>query len=150
MKALIQRVDKASVAVDGEIVGKIAQGLVVLVGVAAGDTENDIDYIVDKIVNIRIFSDADDKFNLSVANIKGDLLVISQFTLLADVRKGRRPSFIAAAPPNEAEYLFNLLVKRLYSSGLKINTGHFKKHMIIEIINNGPVTIMIDSKEKVI
>ena len=148
MKALLQRVTKASVTVGGEEVGRIGEGLVVLLGVAAGDTERDADYLVRKIVNLRIFTDAADKFNLSALDIKGEILLISQFTLLADARKGRRPSFTDAAPPERAEALFNYAVGLARASGLKVATGRFQQHMEVEIHNNGPVTIMLDSREK--
>jgi D-tyrosyl-tRNA(Tyr) deacylase len=148
MKALLQRVAKSSVTVEGKVVGRIAQGLVVLLGVADGDCEKDAEYLADKIVNLRIFSDEQSKFNLSTLNVNGDLLVISQFTLLADTRKGRRPSFSAAAPPEKAETLYNYFVKRLKQTGLKVETGEFGAHMMVEIANDGPVTIMLDSAEK--
>lgn len=148
MKALIQRVSQASVTVGGEEVGRIGQGLVVLLGVAVGDTEKDAQYLVPKIVNLRIFTDAQDKFNLSALDVKGELLFISQFTLLADARKGRRPSFIEAAPPGQAEALFNYVVGLARESGLKVATGRFQQHMQVEIHNEGPVTIMLDSREK--
>ncbi len=148
MKALLQRVLKASVTVNGEVVGKIEQGLVVLLGVANGDTEKDADYLVNKIINLRIFSDAADKFNLSVLDVKGEILLISQFTLMADSRHGRRPDFIDAAPPEQAEKLFNYAVDKTRFSGLKVETGRFQQHMEVEIHNSGPVTIMLDSKDK--
>jgi D-tyrosyl-tRNA(Tyr) deacylase len=148
LKALIQRVSQASVTVGGEEVGRIGQGLVVLLGVAVGDTEKDAQYLVPKIVNLRIFTDAQDKFNLSALDVKGELLFISQFTLLADARKGRRPSFIEAAPPGQAEALFNYVVGLARESGLKVATGRFQQHMQVEIHNEGPVTIMLDSREK--
>ncbi len=150
MKALIQRVSQASVTVDGEEVGKIGQGLVVLLGVAVGDTEKDAQYLVPKIVNLRIFTDAQDKFNLSALDVNGELLFVSQFTLLADARKGRRPSFIEAAPPGQAEALFNYAVGLARESGLKVATGRFQQHMQVEIHNDGPVTIMLDSRDKVV
>ncbi len=148
MKALLQRVGQASVTVDGKEVGRIGQGLVVLLGVAVGDTEKDAQYIVPKIVNLRIFTDAQGKFNLSALDVKGDLLFVSQFTLLADTRKGRRPSFVEAAPPDKAEALFNYAVGLARESGLKVATGRFQQHMQVEIHNDGPVTIMLDSREK--
>ena len=148
MKALLQRVSKASVSVNGEEVGKIGQGLVVLLGVANGDTEKDADYLIQKTINLRIFTDAADKLNLSALDIKGEILLISQFTLLADTRHGRRPSFIDAAPPEQAEVLFNYVVDLARASGLKVATGRFQQHMEIEIHNNGPVTVMLDSKDK--
>jgi len=148
LKALLQRVGQASVTVDGKEVGRIGQGLVVLLGVAVGDTEKDAQYIVPKIVNLRIFTDAQGKFNLSALDVKGDLLFVSQFTLLADTRKGRRPSFVEAAPPDKAEALFNYAVGLARESGLKVATGRFQQHMQVEIHNDGPVTIMLDSREK--
>jgi len=148
MKALLQRVVKSSVTVEGKVVGRIAQGLVVLLGVADGDCEKDAEYLADKIVNMRIFSDEQSKFNLSTLNVNGELLVISQFTLLADTRKGRRPSFSTAAPPEKAETLYNYFVMRLKQTGLKVETGEFGAHMMVEIANDGPVTIMLDSAEK--
>jgi D-tyrosyl-tRNA(Tyr) deacylase len=148
LKAVVQRVTSASVSVAGEVVGKIGSGLAVLVGIAAEDTEKDINYLVDKIAQLRIFSDADGKFNISALEIGGEMLLISQFTLLADTRKGRRPSFIGAAPPQQAEAMFNLFVERMCSTGLKVQTGCFQAHMLVEIHNDGPVTITLDSKEK--
>ena len=148
MKALVQRVSQASVTVDGEVVGKIGSGLVVLIGVAAEDTEKDVTYLVDRVAQLRIFSDDAGKFNISALETGGEMLLISQFTLLADTRKGRRPSFTEAAPPQQAESLFNLFVERMRSTGLKVETGRFQAHMLVEIHNDGPVTIMLDSKEK--
>ncbi len=148
MKALLQRVGKASVGIDGEEVGRIDRGLVVFLGVADGDTERDAQYLMQKIVNLRIFTDAEGRFNLSVLDIGGELLLISQFTLLADTRKGRRPSFIEAAPPDKAEALFDYSVGLARESGLKVATGRFQQHMQVEIHNDGPVTIMLDSRDK--
>jgi D-tyrosyl-tRNA(Tyr) deacylase len=148
VKALLQRVSKASVSVAGEEVGKIGRGLVVLLGVASGDTEKDAQYLVQKIINLRIFTDSQDKFNLSALDVKGDLLLVSQFTLLADARKGRRPSFVEAAPPEKAEALFNCAVGLARESGLIVATGRFQQHMQVEIHNDGPVTIMLDSRDK--
>ena len=148
MKALLQRVTAASVSVDSNKVGGIGRGLVVFIGVAGGDSRKDIDYLVQKTINLRIFSDEKDRFNLSLLDIGGELLLVSQFTLLADSRKGRRPSFTDAAPPQEAEKLFNLFVDRAIASGLKVSTGRFQQYMQVEIHNDGPVTIMLDSREK--
>jgi D-tyrosyl-tRNA(Tyr) deacylase len=148
VKALLQRVTRASVTIDGEVVGSIGRGLVVLVGVAAGDSPKDADYLVQKLVNLRIFADEAEKFNLSALDIKAELLLVSQFTLLADTRKGRRPSFSEAAPPQQAEELFEHFVAEAKASGLKVATGRFQQYMQVEIHNDGPVTILLDSREK--
>ena len=148
MKALIQRVTRASVTVDGRTTGQIEQGLVVLLGVAAEDKERDADYLADKIVNLRIFSDDDSKFNLSLLQIKGALLVISQFTLLADTRHGRRPSFTGAALPAKAEALYNYYINKVKENGVTVETGIFAAHMQVNIVNDGPVTIWLDSRDK--
>jgi D-tyrosyl-tRNA(Tyr) deacylase len=148
MKALLQRVVRASVTVNGETTGSINNGLVVLVGVANGDTIKDAQYLAQKTASLRIFSDSEGKFNLSCLDVKGDLLAVSQFTLLADTRKGRRPSFTNAAAPNAAEELFNAFVTEIRRTGLKVETGRFQTHMLVEIHNDGPVTILLDSKDK--
>ncbi len=148
MKALLQRVSKASVSVAGEVVGQIGQGLVVFLGISGGDTERDAQYLADKTVSLRIFPDSEGRFNLSALDVWGELLVVSQFTLLADTKKGRRPSFTEAAPPAEAEALFERFLSHLRSSGLRVASGRFQEHMLVEIHNDGPVTIMLDSKEK--
>ena len=147
MKALLQRVTGATVSVAGEVVGRIGQGLVIFVGVASGDAEKDAHYLIQKIINLRIFSDEASKFNLSALDVKGELLVVSQFTLLADTRKGRRPSFIDAAPPAQAEELFEQFVEQARATGLKVATGRFQQYMQVEIHNDGPVTILLDSRE---
>jgi D-tyrosyl-tRNA(Tyr) deacylase len=148
MKALLQRVTRASVSIDNEEVGRIGQGLVVFLGVASGDTEKDAQYLAQKIVNLRIFADGEGKFNLSALDINAELLLVSQFTLLADTRKGRRPSFVEAAPPVQAEELFDYFVEQTRATGLKVATGRFQAYMQVEIRNDGPVTIMLDSREK--
>jgi len=148
VKALLQRVTEASVSIAGEQVGRISRGLVILVGVANGDTEKEAQYLVEKAVNLRLFADEAGRFNLSALDIAGDLLLVSQFTLLADTRKGRRPSFTDAAPPAEAERLFELFVTMARDTGLKVDTGRFQQHMHVEIHNDGPVTIMLDSRDK--
>ncbi len=148
MKVLLQRVTGGSVSIDGEVVGKIGQGLVAFVGVADGDTEKDIEYLVPKMTGLRIFSDEEGRFNLSVMDIGGELLLVSQFTLLADTRKGRRPGFSRAAPPEQAKKLFEQFVERSRDTGLKVETGRFQEYMQIEIHNDGPVTIMLDSRDK--
>ncbi|MDH5694990.1 MAG: D-aminoacyl-tRNA deacylase [Dehalococcoidia bacterium] len=149
MKALLQRVSGASVSVAGEVVGSIGRGLVVFVGVANGDTEKDAQYLAQRTVNLRIFSDQAGRFNLSALDIQGELLLVSQFTLLADTRKGRRPSFTEAAPPAQAEELFEQFVEQAKATGLKVETGRFQQYMQVEIHNDGPVTILLDSKEKI-
>lgn len=149
MKALVQRVTKALVSVNGEVVGKIDRGLVVLVGAARDDTERDAIYIADKIVNLRIFADEASKFNLSALETGAEILIVSQFTLLADTRKGRRPSFEMAAPPEQAEALVNFFIERVHDTGLKVETGRFQRHMLVEIHNDGPVTIALDSRDKI-
>jgi len=144
----LQRVSKASVTVDGEVLGSIGIGLVVLVGVAQGDSDEDAKYLAKKTAELRIFPDPASKFNLSALDVKGELLIVSQFTLLADARKGRRPGFTDAAPPDIAEVLFNRFVDEAKLTGLKVETGRFQAHMIVEIHNDGPVTIMLDSKDR--
>jgi len=148
LKTLLQRVTEASVSVAGEVVGTIGQGLVIFVGVASGDTEKDAQYLAQKTVNLRIFADEEGKFNLSALDIKGELLLVSQFTLLADTKKGRRPSFVEAALPEQAEKLFNYFVEQIYTTDLKVETGRFQEYMHVEIHNDGPVTILLDSREK--
>jgi D-aminoacyl-tRNA deacylase len=148
VKALLQRVSRASVSVGGEEVGRIGEGLAVLLGVAGGDTEEDARFLLQKIINLRIFTDAAGKFNLSLIDTGGELLLVSQFTLLADTRKGRRPSFERAAPPEQAAALFEYFVGLAQDDGLKVATGRFQAHMMVEIHNDGPVTIMLDSRER--
>lgn len=149
MKALLQRVTRASVSVAGEEVGKIGRGLVVLLGVASEDTEKEAQYLAQKVVNLRIFADEGGKFNLSALEVDAELLIISQFTLLADTCKGRRPSFTEAAPPAQAEKLFEYFVAQTKATGLKVATGRFQAYMQVAIHNDGPVTIILDSREKV-
>lgn len=148
MRALVQRVSRASVAIEGQNVASIAQGLVALLGAGRGDTEADASYLADKVANLRIFSDAADKFNLSALDTGGEVLVVSQFTLYGDTRKGRRPSFTDAAAPEEAEPLIDKFVELLRAAGLKVETGRFRQNMLVEIHNSGPVTIFIDSAER--
>jgi len=146
MKALVQRVSRASVSVDGKIVGKIGPGLVVFLGVAQGDSKEDASYLANKVANLRIFANEASKFALSALETQGDILVVSQFTLLADSRKGRRPSFTGAAPPDLAEELYKFFVERVRSTGIKVETGLFQEHMLVEIYNDGPVTISLENK----
>lgn len=147
MRAVIQRVSRASVTVDGETTGEIGDGLLVLLGVAAGDTESDARYVLDKIVHLRIFPDADGKMNNSLLQTDGGMLVVSQFTLLADTRRGRRPSFVEAAPPDRAEELYNFFVAEARKAVSNIATGRFQAMMDVELVNAGPVTIVIDSRD---
>lgn len=146
MKALIQRVSRASVSVNGDTVGSIGRGLVVLLGVAQGDAKEDADYLAHRVVNQRVFADDVSHFALSALEVSADIMVVSQFTLLADTRKGRRPSFTEAAPPDLAEELYGLFVERVRQTGLKVATGLFQEHMLVEIHNDGPVTILLESK----
>jgi len=148
MKVLLQRVTGASVTIAGKMVASIGCGLVVFVGVASGDTEKDASYLVSKIAGLRIFADDAGKFNLSALDIKGELLLVSQFTLLADTRKGRRPSFTQAAPPEVAEGLFDEFVRQARATGLRVETGRFQAYMQVAIQNDGPVTILLDSRQK--
>ena len=148
MRVVIQRVSRASVTVDGVIVGEIGQGALILAGVKDGDTEDDVQYIAGKIPNLRIFADGEKHFESSVMETGGAALVVSQFTLYADTRKGRRPSFVEAAQPAEAERLYELLVSELRAQGLVVETGRFGAMMDVEMVNNGPVTIIIDSEDR--
>ena len=147
MRAVVQRVLKASVSIDGYVKGEIGKGLMILIGAMDGDTEKDVEYIVKKCVGLRIFSDAEGKMNLSVADVGGELLIVSQFTLLGDARKGNRPSFIAAGRPEVTEKLYDMVVKGFENSGLKVATGKFGADMQVSLINDGPVTIMLDSRK---
>jgi D-tyrosyl-tRNA(Tyr) deacylase len=147
MKALIQRVNKAEVEIDGKLYGKIGKGILVFVGVEKGDAEDDITYLVKKISNLRIFEDAEKKMNLSVQDIGGEVLVVSQFTLSADCRKGNRPSFGSAEEPSKAKQMYIKLIERLKKNGIKVSTGDFGASMQISLTNNGPVTIILDSRE---
>ena len=147
MRAVVQRVKKGSVEVKGNEIGKIENGLVVLLGVGREDTENNAEYLADKIVNLRVFEDEEEKMNLSIRDIDGQILVISQFTLYGDCRKGRRPSFISAALPDKAEKLYEYFVSCLKKYHLKIETGQFQTMMLVKIFNHGPVTILLDSEK---
>jgi len=145
MRAVIQRVSRASVTVAGEVVGRIERGLVVLLGVAVGDTADDAAALAEKICELRIFSDDAGKMNRSLREEQGGLLVVSQFTLLGDARKGRRPGFTAAAPPELAEQLYQVFVEKAATLGITVATGRFRTDMQVELINDGPVTILLDS-----
>lgn len=144
---MVQRVTRAKVTVDGEVIGEIGQGLVVLVGIARDDTKVEAAYLVDKIVALRIFDDGDGKMNLSVKDVDGGLLIISQFTLYGDVRRGLRPSWIDAAPPEVAVPLYDFFVRQASSAVHKVATGKFQAMMQVELVNDGPVTILVDSKK---
>ena len=146
MRSVIQRVSRASVTVDDRVVGAIGAGLVVFVGVAAGDGAADIDYTASKIRELRIFGDDQGRMNRSVVDAGGAVLVVSQFTLLADVRRGRRPGFDAAAAPERAKAAYEDLVVRLRDAGLRVETGVFQAHMLVDLVNDGPVTILLDSR----
>lgn len=147
MRAVVQRVSRASVKVDGAVVGEIEKGLLVLLGVAQDDSESDADYLVEKIAGLRVFEDAEEKMNLSVKDVGGAVLAVSQFTLYGDVRRGKRPSFDAAARPEQAKKLYEYFVERVRAAGLKCETGTFQAMMKVELANEGPVTIMLDSKK---
>ncbi|MGM0654919.1 MAG: D-aminoacyl-tRNA deacylase [Thermodesulfobacteriota bacterium] len=147
MKAIIQRVKKAHVTVDNTIISSIETGLVVLLGVAHGDKEKDAEYLVDKIINLRIFEDDKGKMNRSLLDVKGELLVVSQFTIMADCRKGRRPSFTDAAPPEPACRLYRFFAERASSLGVTVKKGKFQANMDVSLINQGPVTLILESPE---
>lgn len=145
MRCVVQRVKEASVTVAGETVGKIGPGFMVLIGVSTEDTEKDLRYMADKVPNLRVFEDAEDKMNLSLKDVGGAILAVSQFTLYGDARGGRRPSFIAAARPEEANALYEQLVAAWRAQGIQVATGRFRTHMEVQLINDGPVTILLDS-----
>jgi D-tyrosyl-tRNA(Tyr) deacylase len=148
MRAVVQRVSKGSVTVEGREIGSIGKGFVVLLGVSGDDGLEDVEYLADKIVNLRVFEDSDGKMNLSLKDVGGDLLVISQFTLYGDCRKGRRPSFTQAAPPEGAEELYEEFVKECRLRDVRVETGQFQAHMEVELVNDGPVTLIIYSKRE--
>lgn len=147
MRAVVQKVKKSSVTVDEAVTGQISEGLMVLIGVEDGDGEKDVAYIADKVCGLRIFEDEDGKMNRSVEDISGQVLAVSQFTLLGDVRKGKRPSFTKAARPEEANGLYRQVVERIQSRGIPVEEGIFQTHMLVEIHNDGPVTILLDSRK---
>jgi D-tyrosyl-tRNA(Tyr) deacylase len=147
MRAVIQRVSEASVRVDGGVVGRIGPGLLVLLGVGRDDTENDADYLAEKTLNLRIFPDEAGQMNRSVTEVGGGLLVVSQFTLYGDARRGRRPGYSAAADPGDANRLYERFVARLRPSGLPLATGVFRAMMDVALVNQGPVTLLLDSKK---
>jgi len=146
MRTCIQRVGQAQVSVNGEVCGQIGRGMVVLLGVAVGDTADDAEQLAEKIAGLRIFDDANGKMNLSLSDVGGAMLVVSQFTLLGDCRKGRRPSFVAAAPPEVAETLYRAFVAAVAAQDIQVATGKFRQHMQVSLTNDGPVTLLIDSR----
>ena len=145
MRSVIQRVSRAKVTVHGEITGEIGRGILVLLGVSVEDSEKEASYLLEKTLNLRIFEDADDKMNLSLLDIAGEMLVVSQFTLYGDARKGRRPSFIKAAAPEKANKLYEFLVAEARKQIARVETGRFQAMMDVELVNDGPVTILLDS-----
>ena len=147
MRAVIQRVKSAQVYVDGRLSGKIGNGLLVFVGVGRGDDENDVSYLVSKLPDLRIFEDTSGKFNLSLKELNGEMLIVSQFTLYGDCKKGRRPSFTEAEEPTTAKILYERLINRLREQGVPIQTGEFQAKMEVHLVNDGPVTLLLDSRK---
>jgi len=148
VRAVVQRVARASVTVDDEVVGQIGRGFLVLLGVAGDDTQDDVVYMAKKVAGLRVFEDADGKMNLSLQDVGGQVLAVSQFTLYGDCRKGRRPSFTRAAPPDHAAALFHSFVIELRGQGIEVQTGRFQEHMHVELLNDGPVTLLLDSRRE--
>ena len=147
MRAVVQRVSRAKATVAGEVTGAIGRGFLVLLGVAEGDDAGDARYLAEKIAGLRVFEDAEGKMNLALADVDGGMLVVSQFTLLGDCRKGRRPSFIAAARPEQADALYRQFVEAVREQGIDVGTGRFQEHMDVELVNDGPVTLLLDSRK---
>lgn len=148
MRAVVQRVSRAEVRVHGEVTGRIGTGFLVLVGVEAGDGDADVAYVADKVAGLRVFEDPGGKMNLSLADVGGAVLLVSQFTLLGDCRKGRRPSFTGAAPPARAEDLYRAVARRIAGAGIPVETGRFRAEMEVELVNDGPVTLLLDSRRR--
>ncbi len=148
MRAVVQRVSQARVAVDGQTVGQIERGLLVLLGVGKGDTPDDAAYLARKIAGLRVFADEEGKMNLALAEVDGEVLVVSQFTLYGDTRKGNRPSFVGAAPPDEGKHLYERFCDLLAAQGLHVESGVFQAHMEVQLTNDGPVTLWLDSAER--
>jgi len=148
VRAVVQRVREASVSVDGAVVGRIGRGLLVLLGVGTGDADKDADFMAEKVVNLRVFPDDAGQMNRSVLDVRGGLLVVSQFTLYGDARKGRRPSYVDAAAPEEANRLYEHFVARVRPSGLEVETGVFRAMMDVALVNEGPVTLLLDSRRQ--
>jgi len=147
MRAVVQRVSRARVTVNGWTTGEIGIGLLVLLGVGHADTETDTSYLAEKVIGLRVFEDQDGKMNKSVIDVSGSVLVVSQFTLYGDVRRGKRPSFDAAAPPGPAKRLYEFFVQKIQAAGLRCETGRFQEMMQVELVNEGPVTILLDSQK---
>jgi D-aminoacyl-tRNA deacylase len=148
MRAVVQRVSRAQVTVNGEAAGEIGLGLLVLLGVGRDDTQADATYLAEKIAGLRVFEDADGKMNRSVQDVNGSVLAVSQFTLYGDVRRGKRPSFDASAPPEKARQLYEFFVEQIRAAGLRCETGRFQEMMKVELVNEGPVTILLDSAKE--
>ena len=148
MRAVVQKVSSSKVTVDEEVIGQINHGLLVLLGVTHDDTSKDVDYMVDKVTNLRIFEDAEGKMNLSLKDVGGEVLAVSQFTLYGDARRGRRPSFSDAARPEVANPLYEEFVKKIRDLGINVGTGKFGAHMMVDLTNDGPVTILLESKKE--
>lgn len=147
MRAVVQRVSSASVTVAGEVVGRIGHGFLVLLGVAVDDTQADVIYMAHKLVGLRVFEDEEGKMNRSIGEVGGSMLMVSQFTLYGDCRKGRRPGFTEAAPPERAEQLYRQVVAEVRGQGIEVQTGRFQAHMQVALVNDGPVTLLIDSRK---
>lgn len=147
MRAVVQRVSRASVTVQNDVVGRIHRGFLILLGVAEQDTQNDVIWLAAKVAGLRVFEDADGKMNLSLSDVNGSALVVSQFTLMGDCRKGRRPSFVAAARPEKADSLYQSFVAELRGHGVPTETGTFQAHMDVELVNDGPVTLLLESRK---
>ncbi len=147
MRAVVQRVSSASVVVEDEVVGRIDHGFLVLLGVSQSDTQDDVIFLAGKIAGLRVFEDDDGKMNRSLTDVEGKMLVVSQFTLYGDCRKGRRPSFVAAAPPERADELYRSFVAEVRGQGVEVETGRFQAHMDVSLVNDGPVTLLLDSSK---
>lgn len=147
MRSVVQRVSRASVRVGGETVGQIGKGFLVLLGVGENDTSQDLEWMIDKIIGLRVFEDEEGKMNRSIIDEKGEILLVSQFTLYGDCRKGRRPSFTAAAPPDKAKALYEEAVTKIAVKGVDVETGIFQAEMKVELVNDGPVTLLLDSEK---
>ena len=148
MRAVVQKVSSSKVTVDGEVIGQINKGLMVLLGVTHDDTSKDVDYMVDKVTNLRIFEDEEGKMNLSLKDVEGEILAVSQFTLYGDARRGRRPSFSDAARPEVANPLYEEFIEKVKHQGINVGTGKFGAHMMVDLTNDGPVTILLESRKE--